>query len=113
VLAIIGLLAAFALIRWQDSRGRAVDVTLRSDLRNLIAAQEAHVQSTGRYETDLGRLSYAPSPGATVTVTEADSSGWAAVAAHPRARVTACAVFAGRVGTMPEPATAEGVIACE
>jgi type IV pilus assembly protein PilA len=113
VLVVIGILAAIAIVRWQDSRGRAVDVALQADLRNLVAAQEAHVQTAGAYTADLSRLSFRSSPGVTVRVTAADSAGWAATASHPRARVTACAVYAGRVATPPTPATREGVIACQ
>ena len=112
VVVIIGIIAALAIVRWQDSRGRTVDAVLRADLHNLMTAQEAHLHSTGSYDTDLARLDYAPSPGVTVTVTEAGATGWAASATHPRARVAACAVFAGTVATMPAPADAEGVIAC-
>jgi prepilin-type N-terminal cleavage/methylation domain-containing protein len=113
VLVVIGLIAAIAILRWQDSRGRATDMVLRSDLHNLLTAQEAHFHTTGAYGTDLARMGFRGSPGVTVTVTAADASGWAATATHPRTRVASCAIFAGRVAAPPPPATTEGVIACE
>ena len=42
VVVIIGILAAFAIPKFQSTKGKANAATLKSDLRNLATAQEAY-----------------------------------------------------------------------
>lgn len=113
VVVIIALLAAFAIPRLQSSRGRAFTASLHSDLRNLASAEEAHYYQHGYYTQDLSRLDVATSSGVTMSVSVADSMGWAATAVHPSADRSTCAVFFGSPASRPAPAMVEGRIACE
>lgn len=111
VMVAIGLLATIAMLRLRDTRGRAHDATLLATLREVRVAEELYVQQHDVYTADLASLDFTPSAGMVVTLTEASDAGWAATASHPSARLHHCALFVGRA-TPPEPATAEGVIAC-
>ncbi|HEY0969634.1 MAG TPA: prepilin-type N-terminal cleavage/methylation domain-containing protein [Gemmatimonadales bacterium] len=113
VVVILGILAAFAIGAVLQSRSRSFGAALHSDLRNLAAAQEGHLAEKGTYATDLTQLPVHASPGVTLVVTSGDSVGWGATATHPAAMQPTCAIFHGRPASVPAPAVAEGVIACQ
>jgi len=52
VCVVIGILAAIALPTFLSQKAKAQRATLHSDLRNVAAAQEAHLSETGTYGTD-------------------------------------------------------------
>lgn len=94
VLLIIGILAAIAIPRFLGSKQRAYLVSMKSDLRNLVTAQEAYASAGGGYATAPSQLSYATSPGVSVTILSADSSGWSAKAVHTATTKT-CGIYMG------------------
>ena len=113
VVTIIGILAAMAVVGYKSTRGRAFAASMRADLHNLAASEEGHYYQYGYYTTDLVRLGVEPSPGVTLTITGADSSGWGAVALHPAVLPTTCAMFSGATPSPAPPATVEGLITCQ
>jgi hypothetical protein len=76
---------------------------MRSDLRNLMSAQEVHYSDSMTYASDLRRLQFVASPGITVRVTAASERGNAATATNG---AIGCAYF---VGNAAPPSTARGV----
>ncbi len=112
VVVIIAILAAIAIPKFANSKGKAETTALREDLRNLATAQEAYFYDNAVYASATPLLSYASSPGVTVTIGAADATGWSAVATHPAASPGTCAVFFGGVAPTA-PATTEGAIACQ
>jgi Tfp pilus assembly protein PilE len=108
---IVGLLAAFAIPRFANTTGKANLATVRSDLHNLVTAQEGYFHEHQAYAPNLELLSARTSPGVRVTIVEAVGSGWSAQAVHPAAVPVTCAVFYGKAAPVA-PAVAEGVIAC-
>jgi prepilin-type N-terminal cleavage/methylation domain-containing protein len=113
VVVIIGILAAIAIPKFQNSKGKANAAAMKSDLRNLATAQEAYLYEFGQYTSALATLKYQTSPGVTVTIATATPSGWAATATHPASTPLVCALFYGTVGSPPAPATIEGLVACQ
>jgi len=112
VVVIIGILAAIAIPKFQNTKGKANAAALKSDLRNLATAQEAYYYDNEVYTSVLSTLSYATSPGVVLTVTTATASGWGAIATHPASFPLTCAIYFGNVAPVT-PATVEGLIGCQ
>jgi prepilin-type N-terminal cleavage/methylation domain-containing protein len=112
VVVIIGILAAIAMPKFLNTKGRANLAALRSDLRNLAAAEEAYFQSSGVYTTNVASLGLHTSPGVTLIVASANGQGWAASATHPASAPMTCALFYGTAAPIA-PAVVEGVVACQ
>lgn len=112
VVVIIGILAAIAIPKFQNTKGKANAAALRSDLRNLATAQESYFFETEIYTTVLSDLKYNSSPGVTISIVNATASGWSAKATHPASFPLTCAIFVGNVAALA-PATVDGLIACQ
>lgn len=112
VVVIIGILAAIAIPKFQNTKGKANAAALKSDLRNLATAEEAYMFDQGVYTSVVSNLSFGQSPGVVLTITTATASGWGAVATHPASYPLTCALFFGNV-TPVAPATVEGLIGCQ
>ncbi len=112
VVVIIGILAAIAIPKFQNTKGKANAASLKSDLRNLATAQEAYFYDNATYATSVTQLSYGQSPGVVLTIINATGSGWSARATHPASYPLTCALFQGNI-TAATPATVEGLIGCQ
>ncbi|MGQ0765292.1 MAG: type IV pilin protein [Gemmatimonadota bacterium] len=112
VVVIIGILAAVAVPKFQNTKGKANAASLRSDLRNLATAQEAYFYDNGSYTSSLVALNFNASPGVTFTFGTATAGGWSANATHPQAFPIQCALFVGSAPALA-PATVEGLIVCQ
>lgn len=112
VVVIIGILAAIAIPKFQNTKGKANAAALKTDLRNLSTAEEAYFFENSGYTTTIGNLSFRSSPGVILTVVDATSSGWSASATHPASFPLTCALFTGSVSPLA-PATVEGLIGCQ
>jgi type IV pilus assembly protein PilA len=112
VVVILGILAAIAIPKFQNTKGKANLAALKSDLHNLATIQEAYFYDHATYSSDLDDLKYRPSPGVAVTVDEASGRGWLAKAKHLGSSPTECAIYFGAITKSASPATAEGQVAC-
>ncbi|MBL0171596.1 MAG: prepilin-type N-terminal cleavage/methylation domain-containing protein [Gemmatimonadaceae bacterium] len=112
VVVIIGILAAIAIPKFQNTKGKAFATSLKSDLRNLSSVQEDYFYYNETYATGMGSLTFVPSKGVIMTITEANGRGWSATATHPSAAPLTCAVFYGQASPVGA-ATAEGQVACQ
>ncbi len=86
VVVIIGILAAIAIPKFANTKEKAYLASMKSDLRNLITAEEA---------------------GPTIALT---ADGWTARVSHTTTPKT-CAIYVG--STALAPATKEGAPACQ
>jgi prepilin-type N-terminal cleavage/methylation domain-containing protein len=112
VLVVIGILVAVLIPRWANSRDRAFQAAMKSDLRNLATAEETYFYDNASYTTSLSSLAaFRASQGVVVTVNEASVSGWSATAAHPSASKQ-CYLFIGNVSPIGA-AKAEGQVVCQ
>lgn len=112
VVVIIGVLAAIAIPKFQNTKGKANAATLRSDLRNLATAEEAYFYENGVYTNDLNALNVTLSSGVTITWGTVNAAGWSAKLSHPLATPSECAMYIGGVPPLP-PSTSEGLITCQ
>jgi prepilin-type N-terminal cleavage/methylation domain-containing protein len=112
VVVIIGILAAIAVPKFQNTKGKAYVASMKSDLRNLSVAEEGYFYEHRAYTTVLDSLAFTPSHGVILTIQQADATGWSATSTHPNAYPHTCAVFVGSV-TAVAPATTEGEVACQ
>jgi type IV pilus assembly protein PilA len=112
VVVIIGILAAIAIPKFQNTKGKANAAALKSDLRNLATAEESYMFDNNSYSSVISDLTFKTSPGVILTVTTATASGWGAIATHPASYPLTCALFFGNVAPVA-PATVEGLIGCQ
>lgn len=114
VVVIIGILAAIAIPKFQNTKGKANAAALRSDLRNLAVAEEAIFYDSTKYSTDTAAMRFRPSPGVIITIgLPVSGGGWAATATHPLSYPLQCTIYYGPVSPVPYPAVQEGVPACQ
>ena len=112
VVVIIGILAAIAIPKFANTKEKAYVAAMKSDLRNLVSAQEAYYADNVAYTADQARLNFTPSAGVTVTITlvAGPPAGWSATATHS-GTTRRCAVAINT--TNPVDATAaDGEPAC-
>jgi prepilin-type N-terminal cleavage/methylation domain-containing protein len=114
VVVIIGILAAIAIPKFSNTKGKAVVSAMRSDLRNLASIQEAFwVQNLTYYGGVIPdpAFNYQPTSSVTVVMVTSSAAGWSAQATAPGFTPQTCAIY---YGTAPQlaPATMEGVIEC-
>lgn len=112
VVVIIGILATIAVPMAVNSKGRATQAAMISDLRNLATAQEAYMFEKSVYATDVALVNFAASQDVSVTVQSADAAGWSATATAPVRSDKTCALYIGNVLPVPDPAEDEGIVTC-
>jgi prepilin-type N-terminal cleavage/methylation domain-containing protein len=112
VVVIIGILAAVAIPRFANTKGKAFLASMKSDLRNLAVAQEGYYFDNRTYTNSLVALSFTPSTGVTVNIVTANATGWSATSQHAQSVPILCAVFTGAAPPLP-PATTAGIVACQ
>jgi prepilin-type N-terminal cleavage/methylation domain-containing protein len=109
VVVIIGILAAIAIPKFANTKEKAYIASMKSDLRNLITAQEAYFSdNSSNYASSTTALgtTYKSSSGVTVTMGTVTTTGWSATSSHNSTSKT-CAISVG--GT----ATNEGEPVCQ
>ena len=111
VVVIIGILAAIAIPKFANTKGKANYAAMKSDLHNLTTAQEAYFYDRSAYSNNLDSLQFHGSKGVTIVVIEATATGWSATSTHQESYPRFCAMFIGTAAPVP-PATAAGVVAC-
>jgi len=109
VVVIIGILAAIAIPKFANTKEKAYLASMKSDLRNLVTAEEAYFADSVKYTSNLG-TAYATTSGVvgpTITLT---ANGWTASVSHTTTTKT-CAIFVG--STPLAPANKEGEPKCQ
>ena len=123
VVVIIGILAAIAIPKFANTKDKAKVSGMKTDLRNLVSAQEGHFSDYNIYATtatnaarSLTNVTFNPSAGNGITITSSSAAGWGATAARTDlATATTCGVYVGDAANIPAgmPATTpEGAVAC-
>lgn len=113
VVVIIGILAAIAIPKYASTKDEAFVASMKSDLRNVAAVEEAFSSDNNTYyggSVPAATFAFTPSPGVSITLSNVTASGWAAMAAQSSSGRT-CAIFFGTGGPLA-PATVEGQVAC-
>jgi hypothetical protein len=82
------------------TKDKAYVAAMKSDLRNVVTAQEMYFADSARYTDDLSVLRFTPSTGVTVRIFAASDSSWFAQSGHRNLHGT-CAIYVGAV--VPRP----------
>jgi prepilin-type N-terminal cleavage/methylation domain-containing protein len=113
VVVIIGILAAIAIPQFANTKRKAYQSEMITDLRNLITAQEAFYSDSNTYyngAVPATGFPISPSQGVSITLSSVSASGWGATATHIGTSQS-CAVYHGNGGPLG-PATVEGIVMC-
>jgi type II secretion system protein G len=110
VVVIIGILAAIAIPKFANTKEKAYVAAMKSDLRNILTAQETYFSDNITYTTSTTALGLQVSAGVTVTIGTATGTGWAATASHTATTKT-CGVYYGSA-TSPISGATEGAPKC-
>ncbi len=111
VVVIIGILAAIAIPKFANTKQKAYVSAMKSDLRNLAAAEEAYFADWLSYTTVMPAGTYNTSQGVTVALPVGDATGWRATAVHTGVIGKTCELYYGAAGGS-STATADGIVAC-
>jgi len=125
VVVIIGILAAIAIPKFANTKQKAYVASMKSDLRNLVTAEEAYFADSVKYSTTVscanppvaGRVSWCATVGNTlgaVTIGTGTQAGWTSSITNTNT-TTSCAIYIGAI-TPAAPATAaspEGAPVCQ
>ncbi len=111
VVVIIGILAAIAIPKFSNTKEKAYMAAMKSDLRNLVTAEEAYFADNTTYSTVQADINYNSSAGVTVViaVTAGPPVGFSATSAHSGTTET-CAIYIQTAAV--SPATNEGEPKC-
>ncbi|BAH37053.1 MAG TPA: prepilin-type N-terminal cleavage/methylation domain-containing protein [Gemmatimonas aurantiaca] len=112
VVVIIGILAAIAIPKFQDTKSKAYATSIKSDLKNLTSMQESYFYHNETYANTAVSTGFESSKGVNIVIAESNGSGWSASATHPSSIPLTCAVYYGAAAPLA-PATREGVIECQ
>jgi len=112
VVVIIGILAAIAIPKFANTKSKAYVTAMKSDLRNLINAQESFFADSSRYTTNLTSLGFKQSTGVVAPVIVTYPGAWVATNGHTQLASTQCGI--GVNTTNPTVSAAgEGEPACK
>ena len=113
VVVILGILVSIVVPKFANGKERAMVAAMKSDLRNLVSAEEAHFTNALTYYNGVipdPAFPFTPSQDVSITLSSVTASGWAATATHASS-LKSCAVFVGAAAPLA-PATQEGQVAC-
>jgi type IV pilus assembly protein PilA len=115
VVVIIGILAAIAIPKFASTKQKAYTASMKTDLRNLVTAQEAYFSDNTSYATSTGALStsFHVSAGNTVAAPTATATGWSTTVTNSFVPSTAsghiCGVWVGGATSQPSGITADTI----
>ena len=120
VVVIIGILAAIAIPKFANTKQKAVLASMKSDLRNLVTAQEAFFSDNNTFAGTIASAqsttaaAFVPSKGNVIVVAGNTATGWSATVTNPAVTGTpaTCGVYVGDATTPNAVVTNEGGPAC-
>ena len=111
VVVIIGILAAIAIPKFANTKSKAYVTAMKSDLRNLVTAEEAFFSDSSKYTTNTTAIKFQKSAGTNMPVITTGTGSWTATNSHTQLSGATCGI--GINTTNPIITTAaEGEPAC-
>jgi len=92
VVVIIGILAAIAIPKFANTKSKAYITAMKSDLRNLVTAEEAFFSDSSKYTTDLTAVKFQKSAGTNDPVVVTGSGFWTATNTHTQLTGQSCGI---------------------
>lgn len=114
VVVIIGILAAIAIPKFANTKEKAYIASMKSDLRNLVTAEEAYFADSIKYTATVGAggINFSPTTGNVLGTITVAGDGWTATITNMNlAAGRMCAIYIG--STSIAPANKEGEPKCQ
>jgi type IV pilus assembly protein PilA len=116
VVVIIGILAAIAIPKFANTKSKAYVTAMKSDLRNLVTAEEAFFSDSSKYTATLsptaaGAARFQNSAGTVAPKVTVGAGFWTATNAHLQLTGATCAIAINTTNTLVAGA-AEGEPVC-
>ena len=112
VVVIIGILAAIAIPKFANTKSKAYITAMKSDLRNLVTAEEAFFADSSKYTQTVTQLKFQNSTGVGSPAIVTGQGYWTATNTHTQLPGTTCGI--GINTTNPVNGTAaEGEPSCK
>ena len=92
VVVIIGILAAIAIPKFANTKSKAYVTAMKSDLRNLVTAEEAFFSDSSRYTGTLTQLQYKNSTGVMAPTVATGAGYWSATVTHSQLAGATCGI---------------------
>ena len=92
VVVIIGILAAIAIPKFANTKEKAYVAQMKSDLRNLVTAQEAFFADSVKYTATIGQLKYRQSTGVGTPTVVVGAGFWSATVTHTAINGKTCEI---------------------
>jgi prepilin-type N-terminal cleavage/methylation domain-containing protein len=127
VVVIIGILAAIAIPKFANSKEKAILASMKTDLRNLVTAQEGFYFDNSDYAgattagaqvngtAGAGSIPFRPSSGNVLTLNYVSATGYKATITNPVlvGGISTCGVYVGAAANSPNPMVSqEGAPGC-
>jgi len=114
VVVIIGILAAIAIPKFASTKDKAYYTSMKSDLRNLVTAEEAFFADSTHYTTALASLKFAVSNGVnSPTIATGTGGWWSATITHTQLASPAECAVAINTGNPLSTADSSGAPRCQ
>jgi type IV pilus assembly protein PilA len=116
VVVIIGILAAIAIPKFANTKEKAYIASMKSDLRNLVTAEEAYFADSVKYSATVCTINgcngvlFAQSTGNSTPAVTLSADGWTANITNLNTTKT-CSIYIG--STSLAPANKEGEPKCQ
>ena len=92
VVVIIGILAAIAIPKFANTKGKAYVTAMKSDLRNLVTAEEAFFADSSKYTATIGQLKFNVSSGVGTPTIATGAGYWSATNTHTQLSGATCGI---------------------
>ena len=82
VVVIIGILAAIAIPKFANTKQKAYITAMKSDLRNLVTAEEAYFADSSQYTATVANLKFQSTTSVSLPVITSGTGNWYATVTH-------------------------------
>ena len=112
VIVIIGILAAIAIPKFANTKEKAYVAQMKSDLHNLVSAEEAFFSDSVKYTNTLAELQYRQSTGVAAPTITVGAGFWTATITHNSMPGHSCEIAVNTSNTLVTTA-GDGEPACK
>jgi type IV pilus assembly protein PilA len=113
VVVIIGILAAIAIPKFANTKSKAYITAMKSDLRNLVTAEEAFFSDSAKYTGTVSQLKFQSSTGVNSPVIATGAGYWTATVDHTQLPGQSCGLGINTTNPLSGVVAAEGEPACK
>jgi prepilin-type N-terminal cleavage/methylation domain-containing protein len=92
VVVIISFLASIGIPKYQASKAKAYITAMKTDLRNLVNAEESYYADSAKFTTDVTQLSFKASSGVSAPVITVGPGSWSATNSHTQVFGMVCGI---------------------